>query len=100
MRRNAWHEVPIADYEAHMLLPSVGQASASITMSQTIRKAVPDDAAALVQLAGDCIAAMRAAGIEQWDEVYPDAAVISRDIEAGALDVMCGDDGIVACITV
>jgi ribosomal protein S18 acetylase RimI-like enzyme len=43
---------------------------------------------------------MRAAGIEQWDEVYPDATVIARDIAARTLEVMCDGEVIVACITV
>jgi GNAT superfamily N-acetyltransferase len=59
-----------------------------------------EDAVSLLQLTHDCVAAMRAAGIEQWDEVYPDAAVIARDIDAGTLEVMCECEAIIACITV
>jgi GNAT superfamily N-acetyltransferase len=69
-------------------------------MNFVIRKAKPADASALLQLVRDCVAAMRAAGIEQWDEVYPDAAVIDRDIAAGTLEVMCERDQIAACMTV
>jgi GNAT superfamily N-acetyltransferase len=69
-------------------------------MTATIRHASPEDAPALLQLVRDCVAAMRAADIEQWDEIYPDAAVIARDIAAGTLQVMCDDDDIDACITI
>jgi ribosomal protein S18 acetylase RimI-like enzyme len=43
---------------------------------------------------------MRAAGIEQWDEVYPSRENSSQDITAGTLDVLCEHDTIIACITV
>jgi GNAT superfamily N-acetyltransferase len=69
-------------------------------MSLPVRKALPDDAPALLQLVRDCVAAMRAAGIEQWDEVYPDQTVIDRDIAAGTLEVMEDGGVIAACITV
>jgi GNAT superfamily N-acetyltransferase len=69
-------------------------------MSLIIRMSRPEDAPTLLQLTRDCVATMRAAGIEQWDEVYPDAKVIARDIDAGTLEVMCEDEGIAACITV
>ena len=69
-------------------------------MNLVIRRARPEDAPVLLQLVRGCVAAMRAAGIEQWDEVYPDAAVIDRDIAAGTLEVMCEHEQIAACITV
>lgn len=65
-----------------------------------IRDALYDDAPALLQLTRECIGAMRAAGIEQWDEVYPDAGVIERDIRAGTLAVMVEEGRVIACITV
>lgn len=68
-------------------------------MNAVLRKAHPADAAELLDLVRDCVAAMRAAGIEQWDEVYPNADSIARDIEAGTLDVLVEDDEIMACIT-
>jgi GNAT superfamily N-acetyltransferase len=48
----------------------------------------------------DCVATMRGAGIEQWDEIYPDAAVIDRDIAGGTLEVMVEHEHIAACITI
>lgn len=69
-------------------------------MNAFIRKAIAADAAGLLGLVRDCVAAMRTAGIEQWDEVYPNAESIARDIEAGTLELLCEDSEIVACITV
>ena len=69
-------------------------------MPPVIRKSARADAATLLRLVRDCVAVMRAAGIEQWDEVYPNAESIERDITAGTLDVLCEGDVIVACIKV
>ena len=69
-------------------------------MSLVIRKGRSEDAPSLLQLTRDCVAAMRATGIEQWDEVYPNADVIARDIDAGTLEVTGENEGIAACITV
>ncbi len=69
-------------------------------MNLVVRKATAPDAAALLQLVRDCVAGMRAAGIEQWDEVYPNAETIARDIEAGTLRVLCDGDIIIASITI
>lgn len=69
-------------------------------MNAVLRKANPADAGAMLSLVRDCVAAMQAAGIEQWDEVYPNADSIDRDIEAGTLDLLCEDNEIIACITV
>ena len=54
---------------------------------------------ALVALKGACIARMRADGIEHWDEVYPDAAVLARNLAAGTLHVLREGDGILGCVT-
>ena len=69
-------------------------------MNPMIRKAVAADAAALMELVRDCVGAMRSAGIEQWDEVYPNADNISRDIEEGTMDVLCEDGVIAGCVAV
>lgn len=53
-----------------------------------------------MQLVRACVAAMQAAGIDQWDDVYPDATVIARDIRAGTLHVMEDAGAPAACITV
>ncbi len=69
-------------------------------MNATVRKATAADADTLLQLVRDCVAGMRAAGIEQWDEVYPNAETIARDIEAGTLHVLCDGEMIIASITI
>lgn len=69
-------------------------------METGLRKATPEDASELLLLATRCVASMRAAGIEQWDEVYPNAGTIQSDTEAGTLDVLCENGNIVAAITV
>ena len=69
-------------------------------MNTTIRRADREDIDALEVLVRDCVAAMRAAGIEQWDEVYPNRESLAGDIGAGTLEVLCDGDGVVACITI
>ena len=61
--------------------------------------ATDDDLPLLLALKDTCIARMRADGIEQWDAVYPDAAVLARDITAGTLHGLREGDGIIACVT-
>ena len=51
-----------------------------------------------MDLVRDCIAHMRAQGIDQWDEVYPDPATLARDIDEGSMSVAIGADGIVGMI--
>lgn len=65
-----------------------------------IRKATAEDASSLAELTRRCVEAMRAAGIEQWDEVYPTIENIRSDIAAGTLDVFCENGVITAAITV
>ncbi len=69
-------------------------------MTSLTRPAKPDEVPELLQLVRDCVAAMRAGGIEQWDEIYPDMEVISRDIAAGTLHVTTEEGRIIGCITV
>ena len=64
-----------------------------------IQRADQSILAELLTLTAACIARMRADGIEQWDEVYPDAAVITRDLTAGTLHVLREGDGIIGCFT-
>jgi ribosomal protein S18 acetylase RimI-like enzyme len=65
-----------------------------------LRLANASDLPALLQLTGDCVTAMRAVGIEQWDEVYPNAEVFSTDIAAGTLTVLEEDGSLIAAITI
>lgn len=41
---------------------------------------------------------MRANGVEQWDEIYPNPEVLSADIEAGTLHILPADGGPAASI--
>ncbi len=69
-------------------------------MNPTLSQATIRDISHVMDLVKDCVAAMRAAGIEQWDEIYPNAESIARDIAAGTLHVFCDSGTIIACITV
>lgn len=62
-------------------------------------EAVAADLPELLALKNACIARMRADGIDQWDEVYPDAAVIVRDLAAGSLFVLREGGSILGCMT-
>ena len=64
------------------------------------RNAVSADHSALMQLVQVCVAGMRAAGIEQWDEVYPGSEDISRDIAGGTAHLMCDGEMLVGSVTV
>jgi ribosomal protein S18 acetylase RimI-like enzyme len=66
----------------------------------TIRRAIASDLPALEALTVECVAQMRALGVEQWDEVYPDGPVIAQDIATGTLHVLDGPDGVIGCVTV
>jgi GNAT superfamily N-acetyltransferase len=56
------------------------------------------DLDAVVELLRDCVADMRAHGIDQWDEVYPDRAKLQADIHDGALYVARDEHGIAAAM--
>ena len=65
----------------------------------TPQYAVGGDLSTLLALKDACLTRMRADGIEQWDEVYPDAAVLARDLATGTLHVLREGDGILGCVT-
>ncbi len=69
-------------------------------MTLIVCKAISTDATALLRLVRDCVAAMRAAGIEQWDEVYPNAETIASDTEAGTMHILNVEDTIIGSITI
>ena len=50
-----------------------------------MRLATEYDLNAVVLLLKDCIADMRRAGIDQWDDVYPSHQTLISDIRAGAM---------------
>jgi GNAT superfamily N-acetyltransferase len=49
-----------------------------------IRQAHGEDLAAISDLAAQCVAGMRASGIDQWDERYPSLASFERDVSQSA----------------
>ncbi|MEI6537002.1 MAG: GNAT family N-acetyltransferase [Verrucomicrobiaceae bacterium] len=69
-------------------------------MSTIIRPATEADAPALRLLTRDCVAAMLAAGIEQWDEFYPNTELTVRDTVAGTLHVLEEDGKVLGSMTV
>ncbi len=58
------------------------------------------DLSALKALTICAIARMREQGVEQWDEVYPDEEVISRDLAARTLHGLWRGGEIIGCVTV
>jgi GNAT superfamily N-acetyltransferase len=68
-------------------------------MKHRIRTASPDDLPHLRRLVADCVTALRAAGIDQWDETNPSDETIRADVAAGAVEVLYDDAELVACMT-
>lgn len=66
----------------------------------TIRPAVVADRDALLALVTACIDGMRAQQIDQWDEQYPNAVAIDRDLQQGTAYVGLRGDTLVAMIVV
>jgi GNAT superfamily N-acetyltransferase len=66
----------------------------------SIRLAADADGPALARILRDCIAAMREAGIEQWDEIYPTERHLAEDIDAKSLYVACTGSGAIVGIVV
>jgi len=51
----------------------------------TVRLAEARDLDDLLGLLRDCVTDMQARGLDQWDDVYPDRATLTSDIQAGSL---------------
>jgi GNAT superfamily N-acetyltransferase len=51
----------------------------------SIRFATLQDMTVLMRLVRDCIDEMRRAGIDQWDDVYPDEATLRADMHAQSM---------------
>jgi ribosomal protein S18 acetylase RimI-like enzyme len=63
--------------------------------SQTVnfvRNASVNDIDGLMRIIRNAITDMRSRGIDQWDDIYPTAAIFASDVEAGQLFVW--DDGL------
>lgn len=65
----------------------------------TLRPAQPEDMDAIEALFLAAIDYMRADGIEQWDEFYPDRGVMAADLQAGSLIVVESDGQMAAVVT-
>lgn len=65
-----------------------------------IRKGRKEELGAIMALITECVRVMREGGSDQWDESYPNAEVISEDIERGTLVVCEEEDGGIAGILV
>lgn len=59
--------------------------------SLLVRLATEANLDAVVLLLRDCVAAMRAEGIDQWDEIYPSRETLSSDIREGTLHLAYSD---------
>jgi len=57
-------------------------------MTMEIAAAHPDDVPEVLRVVRACAARMLSMGIDQWDEVYPDAAMLTADAAAGNLFVI------------
>ncbi len=58
-----------------------------------VRLATEDDLTAVGRLLNACVAAMRQAGIDQWDEIYPTEAILLSDIRAGTMHLASDRQG-------
>lgn len=73
---------------------------ASAVPTLVVRPATVDDLDAVMRVLADCIAAMRAAGIDQWDDLYPTRATFAADTNARTLYLGFADDGVLAGLIV
>lgn len=65
----------------------------------TFRKATYDDLPGMLALVGQAQAFMATLNIDQWQDGYPDEAILTEDIRVGRIYVF-DDDGKIASITV
>ncbi|NGM83688.1 GNAT family N-acetyltransferase [Paenibacillus sp. 7124] len=68
-------------------------------MESDIRQGRVAELEQIMVLIAECVRVMREGGSDQWDETYPNAEVITGDLERGTLYV-CEDNGAVAGIMV
>lgn len=69
-------------------------------MKITYRKPTPDEVYKIYRHYVRVVDNMRANGIEQWDEIYPNAAVIAADIDRGDLWIAEGDSELLCTFAV
>ncbi len=63
-----------------------------------IDEAEANDATGVMRIISLCLAQMRAAGIQQWDEIYPNIRVIDEDVRLRSLFVIRAPGPCVAAI--
>ena len=63
-----------------------------------IRKALSSDVAAIKKITEACARHMIANGIFQWNEHYPDLAVLTKDVKEGTVYVYLQNEIIVGCV--
>lgn len=68
-------------------------------LSMRVEQAGHADAADVMRLISRCILHMRANGIRQWDEVYPDLQNIREDVRASSLFVIRQNGRCVAAVS-
>lgn len=69
-------------------------------MKTSFRLAAQDDFKEVVSLLEGSIERMRSQGIDQWDEIYPNAEYVQKDIDNNRAYVMLEDDKIVSSIVI
>ena len=58
-----------------------------------VRIACADDLDAVMQVRNRCIDAMRATGIDQWDDIYPTRQTFEADVDERAMHVSLSAEG-------
>jgi ribosomal protein S18 acetylase RimI-like enzyme len=53
----------------------------------------------VVRLIATCTHTMREHGIDQWDDLYPNEEIITRDVDSGSLYVLEQDDRCLAAVS-
>jgi ribosomal protein S18 acetylase RimI-like enzyme len=64
----------------------------------SIARGIPQDVAAVMEIVALCIRQMHDAGSDQWDNIYPDRAVIDSDVQSGCLFVFRDGESIAGAI--
>ncbi len=65
-----------------------------------IRQGVCSDCDAMMHVLRACTAAMQADGIAQWNESYPDLAIVAQDLQAGSVLVAVDAKALCGMVTV
>lgn len=62
------------------------------------RRAAADDLPRVLALYSGAVQCMKNAGIDQWDELYPDRMTLCEDIGKGEMYLLSGEDGPVSAV--